>query len=188
MPFLAWFLNIDTSRHRFKSSRQRPHWSVAYPLRTPCLNLPYSTTNKISLIFGSYIFLEYPNSQKAFSICDFAFLQLGKTFIYSGWINVFLYTDVKERWLVSNLSHVSCIEEKKLNCMLRFAHHLNDLCGRLIVTCRSFLNCRQSSEFIPDISLRPMPFGICSIERRWSSRRFPYGYLVTTSSQLPTTP
>ena len=29
---------------------------------------------------------------------------------------------------------------------------------------------------------------IFSIERRWSSRRFPYGYLVTTSSQLPTTP
>jgi len=27
-----------------------------------------------------------------------------------------------------------------------------------------------------------------SLERRWSSRRFPYGYLVTTSSQLPTTP
>jgi len=28
----------------------------------------------------------------------------------------------------------------------------------------------------------------CSIERRWSSRRFPYGYLVTTSSQLPVSP
>jgi len=27
-----------------------------------------------------------------------------------------------------------------------------------------------------------------SVERRWSSRRFPYGYLVTTSSQLPATP
>jgi hypothetical protein len=27
-----------------------------------------------------------------------------------------------------------------------------------------------------------------SLERRWSSRRFPYGYLVTTSSQSPPTP
>jgi len=27
-----------------------------------------------------------------------------------------------------------------------------------------------------------------SVERRWSSRRFPYGYLVTTSSQLPASP
>jgi len=27
-----------------------------------------------------------------------------------------------------------------------------------------------------------------SLERRWSSRRFPYGYLVTTSPQSPTIP
>jgi len=27
-----------------------------------------------------------------------------------------------------------------------------------------------------------------SLERRWSSHRFPYGYLVTTSSQSPPTP
>jgi len=27
-----------------------------------------------------------------------------------------------------------------------------------------------------------------SLERRWSSRRFPYGYLVTTSSQSPASP
>jgi len=27
-----------------------------------------------------------------------------------------------------------------------------------------------------------------SLERRWSSRRFPYGYLVTTSSQSPSSP
>ena len=120
MPFLAWFLNIDASRHRFKSSRQRPYWSVAYPLRTLCLNLPYSTKNNYYVIFGSYIFLEYPNSQKAFSMCEFAFLQLGKTFIYSGWINVFLYTDVKERWLVSNLSHVSCLGRRKLTLRVKF--------------------------------------------------------------------
>jgi len=27
-----------------------------------------------------------------------------------------------------------------------------------------------------------------SLERRWSNRRFPYGYLVTTSSQSPASP
>jgi len=35
---------------------------------------------------------------------------------------------------------------------------------------------------------REIPFAIYSVERRWSSRRFPYGYLVTTSSQLPASP
>jgi len=40
-----------------------------------------------------------------------------------------------------------------------------------------------------DLSQRPVsPACDFSIERRWSSRRFPYGYLVTTSSQLPASP
>jgi len=29
---------------------------------------------------------------------------------------------------------------------------------------------------------------VCSLERRWSSRTFRYGYLVTTSSQSPAPP
>ena len=61
----------------------------------------------------------------------------------------------------------------------------------VIFLCRSFLNCCLTH----CTELRHRPFAgtgetVCkfSIERRWSSRRFPYGYLVTTSSQLPTTP
>jgi hypothetical protein len=36
--------------------------------------------------------------------------------------------------------------------------------------------------------LAPRTWGALSLERRWSSRTFPYGYLVTTSPQSLTTP
>jgi len=39
-----------------------------------------------------------------------------------------------------------------------------------------------------NIRPRPESIRISPIERRWSNRRFPYGYLVTTSSQLPPLP
>ena len=42
------------------------------------------------------------------------------------------------------------------------------------------------------IEVRPIRYSAYSqqfsLERRWSSRRFPYGYLVTTSPQSPTLP
>ena len=55
--------------------------------------------------------------------------------------------------------------------------------GELLSYPQSWMN------FMFNFRRRPILLNsIFSIERRWSSRRFPYGYLVTTSSQLPTTP